>query len=461
VTINRREFICRCTQFALSGAALGSTWGSLAQIAEAALPAPTDDYGTTYRALVCVFLAGGNDAFNMVVPASGQAYTDYADSRQNLALPSSSLLGMNGTAFGFNENCPELQTLFNSSRLAVLANTGMLVRPTTRNDWENNLVPLPPHLFSHNSQTEHWHNMSPQTSTLDGWGGRMTEDIDALGGVAGAAVGPLSQISLRGINAFQRGTTSLPYTVSPNGVTSFTGLNTSNTRNTRRLQAFNELLDQKLSPAAGHLMEQGYADVMRSTMNNATAIDAALTAQGPLSTVFPSTSIGDQLSMVANLIGVRSTIGLNRQVFFVRMGGYDTHGSQVTRHTRLMTELSAGLSAFDAGMGELGLRDNVTTFTASEFGRTLTSNGDGTDHGWGGHHLVMGGSVDGMKIFGTMPSFVIGGPDDTRSGRLIPTTSAEQYAATLALWFGVQDGALNAIFPNLPNFATRDLGFML
>ncbi len=460
MTLNRREFICRCTQFALGGAALAGTWGSLAQLAEAALPAPTDDYGTTYRALVCVFLGGGNDAFNMVVPTGGQDYTDYSDSRQNLSLPASSLLGMGATGFGFHPNCPELQTLFNSASLSVVANTGMLIRPTTRNDWQNDLVPLPPHLFSHNSQTDHWHNMSPQTAVLDGWGGRMTEDIAALGAPASTAIGPLSQISLRGTNAFQRGTTSLPYTVSTRGVTSFTGLNTSSTRNTRRLQAFNELLDQKLAPAAGHLMEQGYAEVMRTTMNNATAIDAALTAQGPLTTVFPNSSVADQLNMVANLIGIRSTIGLNRQVFFVNMGGYDTHGSQVTRHDRLMTELSGGLSAFNASMNELGLTDNVTTFTASEFGRTLTSNGDGTDHGWGGHQLVMGGSVDGAKIFGTMPTFVIGGPDDTRSGRLIPTTSAEQYAATLASWFGVQPGALGAIFPNLANFGAPP-AFML
>ncbi len=349
--------------------------------------------------------------------------------------------------------------MFGQQRLAVIANVGPLVVPTTRADWQNKSVPLPPRLFSHSDQQEHWQTVSDlvaSQNTKVGWAGRTAEEL--------SSVNPSSTISMNisidGFNTLQRGTIGLPFNIGRNGMEKLRGIDQNNSTNARRMQAFLDLLADDIADSGSHAFVKEFARVQQSTRENAVEITEALDNATPLQTVFPSGRLGEQLEMVARLIGIRDTIGAKRQIFFVGMGGWDTHGNQAGRHPGLLSTLSQGLSAFDQAMVELAVHDKVTTFTNSDFGRTLTSNGDGTDHGWGGHALVMGGCVAGGDIYGTMPVLEIGGPDDTRSGRLIPSTSVDQYAGTLAKWYGCSDPQLASIFPNLSNFSTTDIGFM-
>jgi uncharacterized protein (DUF1501 family) len=458
-TVDRRTFLkgCAC---ALGGSLVwgGPTTDLLGRISVAQAALGPGSAFNDYRALVCVFLGGGNDAFNTIVPRGNTEYTEYATARQNLSVPQSSLLPINantpdGRVYGFNADCQELQFLYNNSNLAVLANVGVLTQPTTRAEFQARSVPLPPQLFSHSDQTNHWHTSRPDAGTdRTGWAGRMA---DLLAGVNGSStVSP--NISLSGVNVLQTGQQALPYAIGTGGITQHSGLNTDNTRNERRLLAFRQLLDQTQQ----HVLAREFANVQRRAMDNAEVISAALDAV-TLNTTFPTSSVGRRLEAIARFIAIRTTLGVTRQVFYVSMGGFDTHGEQATRHPALLSDLSASLSAFYSAMVELQIQDNVTSFTASDFGRTLTSNGDGTDHGWGGHHMILGGCVNGGEIYGTMPAFEIDGPDDSRGGRLIPTTSVDEYAATLCRWFGLSDSQLATVFPNLSRFATPNLGFMM
>lgn len=452
---SRREFL-RCCAAALGGAALGGL--NLVNEALAAGPGSFSEY----RALVCVFLYGGNDSFNMLVPTSSSEYAQYLDARAALAVPQQDLLPITPTtpqtgSYGFNPACSELRDLFDQNRLAVLANVGPLIVPTTRADWQAKSVPLPPQLFSHSDQQEHWQTTLPGLNQKIGWAGRVAEQLSSVNGSSSISM----NISIDGFNVLQRGTMGLPFNVGRNGIESLTGINTSNTRNSRRMDAFLELLNESLASTSNHLFEREFARVQQETRENAVLLSDALENQPALQTSFPADNrLAEQLEMVARLISIRDVVGAKRQIFFVGMGGWDTHGNQQGRHPGLLSQLSQGLSAFAEALTELSVSDAVTTFTNSDFGRTLTSNGDGTDHGWGGHSLVLGGCVAGGDIYGTMPTLEIGGPDDTRSGRLIPTTSVDQYAATLAKWYGCDSGQLASIFPNLANFSTPDLGFM-
>lgn len=454
---SRREFLKQCACFA-GGVGLASTFGSF-QLASAAV-GPGDAFND-YRALVCVFLFGGNDSFNMFVPTGTAEYQAYADARQNLAVPQASLLGVTpagqSATYGFHSDCAPLHGLFTSGQLAVVSNVGPLLNPTTRAQYQAKSVPLPPRLFSHNDQMAQWQTLQANSQIKSGWAGRVSDRFSQV--IPSAQQQFATNISLSGTNLFQTGASSAPYGVSSSGVPVLRGLRTTNTREAARRAVFESFLtDANL--ASRHPFLREFSQVQRRARDQAETIGAALDAMTPLTTVFPSGRLADQLQMVARLMAIRSTLTVQRQIFYVGMGGWDTHGDQGRRQPLLLNELSQALSAFNVSTTELGLNDKVVTFTNSDFGRTLTSNGDGSDHGWGGHSLVMGGSVVGNRLYGTFPSLEIGGPDDTRGGRLIPTTSADQYGATIARWFGMADADLNLAFPNLSNFTTRNLGFM-
>lgn len=459
--LSRRNFLHRCACMAIGGATFASTMGSM-QLASAALTDPGENF-TDYRALVVVFLFGGNDAWNTVVPYTQSAYDTYAAARQNLSVPRAQLLPITpltplGTQFALHPNIPELQQLWQQDRLGIVANVGPLIVPTTKAEYQARSVPLPPQLFSHSDQTRIWQAVENLSTTKTGWAGRAADHL--VGQIPTAEQQFAMNISLFGTNLLQTGGTSLPYNVSTRGITRLTGLNTDNADNTRRLAAFNSLLD--LADANAHPFVREYSAVHRRARDTAERIKDALDALTPFTTIAPTGNrLADQLEMVAKLIAIRSTLNVRRQVFFVGTGGFDTHGDQNNRHPNLLTGLSQALKYFYDVTAELTVQDNVTTFTNSDFGRTLTSNGDGSDHGWGGHAFVMGGSVRGRDFYGTMPTYEIDGPDDTRGGRLIPTTSVDQYGATVCRWFGVTDPNLNVVFPNLTAFSTRDLGFML
>ncbi len=425
-------------------------------------PAATTDY----RALVCVFLFGGNDSFNMVVPRAGAAYATYAAARQNLAIDSQDLLPitpltpqLDGTELGLHPALAQIAALFENDRAcAIVANLGPLLEPTTRDQFLAQSVALPPQLFSHNDQQDQWHALHGRRTATSGWAGRVA---DMLAGSTTAQGVPLN-ISLSGQTLYQSGATSIPYTMGPEGPVEFFGLAATDGLSIARRDAFLSVL------RVNHptIYEQALADVQERALDAASRITRELEkVRAPntpaFTTAFPASPLGTQLRTVAEMIAVRESFTASRQVFFVSAGGFDTHDAQAEDQPGLLANLGDSLAAFYRATVEMGVASSVTAFTQSDFGRTLTSNGDGTDHGWGGNQLVVGGAVAGRDVYGRYPRLELGGPDDAGAGRIIPTTSCDQYAATLARWFGVSDGQLDAIAPNLAKFASRDLRFLI
>jgi uncharacterized protein (DUF1501 family) len=423
-----------------------------------------------YKALVCVFLNGGNDGNNMFV--SLDQYASYSNVRAaaGLALAQTDLLPVSpvsGGSYGFHPNMPEMQTLFNQGKLAVLCNSGPLVEPLTRTTYQNGTGKKPLQLFSHSDQVGLFQTAIANSVSQTGWGGRLA---DKTQGLNGSATFP-NNISIAGINLLLSGvdTRQLAVADSNTPLANVLQLNAAPTtaEQTPRFASFNELrtLDNnfKLVKAA--------SDTRSSSMQT----DDALGSVNPtLTTVFPNTTLGRQLKQVALLIKActDATAGINmkRQIFFTQLGGFDTHSAEIGGQGGLLTQVSQAISAFYAATVELGIQDKVTTFTMSDFGRTLQPAGTGvnavgTDHAWGNHQLIVGGSVQGHTLYGTYPTLALGGPDDTDGGtnprgRWIPTTSVEQYAATLATWYGLSSADLSAVFPLIDRFSTSNLGFL-
>ena len=448
---SRRDVLIHGARASLAGICLPTVHG-LATMHEAALenlPANPE-----YRALVCVLLHGGNDAANLIVPRDTAAHALYATARGNLAVAREQLLPITPIGdtrqWGLHPSVPELRTLFEGGKLAVVANVGTLLQPITRAQYLARSVPRPAHLFSHSDQTTLWQLPSARAEGRAGWGGRLCDLMVSLN--SGSPLSPA--ISVAGSNRLLQGQTVVPYAIGQTGATSL--YNTGGATGARRLATLQALLRQD-SP---HVLEQQLGGLTDQSIELSTTVQAALAAAPALATTFPSGSLANQLKMVARLIGVRQQIGALRQVFFVRLAGWDTHDNQLTMHPQLLQQLSQALAAFQNAMVELGTEQLVTTATLSEFGRSLTGNGRGSDHGWGGHALVLGGAVLGRRIFGTMPDLALGGPDDAGAGRFIPTTAVEQYAATLARWFGVASNQLGEVFPRLSQFSGSNLGFL-
>jgi uncharacterized protein (DUF1501 family) len=451
---SRRKFLRAGLQSVTALGALGAM-GKIGEInALASGPA-------NYRALVCVFLSGGNDANNMIVPLSTptQNYGTYAVARQSVALPQASLLPVTmptGEVYGLHSKMPEVQSLFQQGRAALLANVGMLVVPIPdRNTYKQYTAGgslLPVNLFSHSDQTSQWQTTAPNGISPTGWGGRMADLLQSFN--AGAQFPPV--VMTGGGGPFCTGTQTLPTAVPASGPM----LLTANGSDAARIQAYQQLLTfdngLQLVQSANGILSRGanYAGILSGLLNSAPAI----------ATPFPAnSSLAGQLKMVARIISVRAGLGLNRQIFFCNLGGFDTHGSQVTAQDALLQEVSQAINAFYQATLELGVDQQVTTFTNSEFGRTLMANSSGgTDHAWGSHHIAVGGSVIGGRMYGTYPTLALGNPtyDATGRGSLIPGISVDQYAATLAQWFGVPVANLPQVFPNIGNFATSNLGFL-
>ena len=447
----RRTFIRQAACAALGTSGLLSTIWDLRKLSAAT--ATTGDY----KALVCLFLYGGNDANNVLIPNDPAAYNVYASARGNLAIPKQNLLPLSiqvgdGRNYGFHPSLPELANLFNQGKLTMVSNVGTLVAPTTRDDYVNGTAAVPINLFSHEDQAVQWMTSVPDRGDLrTGWGGRAADLVASLNGSANVSLA----LSIAGTNTFEVGNTVIPYLISPDGSLGLLGVGGS-PNDQIRIDGFKKLL------ALPHnkLFEAAYADTMSRSIAENEALSSALAGVAPLNTQFPDTDLGRQLAMVSKLIAARGNLGMQRQLFFVAVGGYDTHGDQLSAQSGLLTELSSGMSAFYAATLELGVEQSVTTFTASDFGRTLPTNGSGSDHGWGSHQFVMGGAVVGNRFYGTFPTLAVNGPDDTEDGRWIPTTSVDEFAATMARWFGIANSDLPTVFPNIGRFANPNLGFL-
>jgi uncharacterized protein (DUF1501 family) len=470
---SRRDFL-RTSACALGGLAAASTVENLGLIHALA------QSGNDYKALVCVFLNGGNDGNNMFLDMNqydgpaGSLTTGYSNTRTaaGLAIPQASFLTVSpatGGSYGFHPNMPELRTLFNQGKCAVLCNNGPLVEPLTRTTYQNGSGKKPLQLFSHSDQVGLFQTSIANLVSQTGWGGRLGDKTAPLN--LGATFP--SNVSIAGVNLFLTGVDTRQLAVADSGTSLANVLilsvapGSSAGEQDSRLASFNQLrtLDNefKLIKAA--------SDIRSSSIQT----DNALSSVNPtLATVFPNTSLGRQLKQVALLIKACTdpTAGINmkRQIFFTQIGGFDTHSAQINGQGGLMTQVSQAINAFYAATVELGIQDKVTLFTMSDFSRTLQPAGTGvnvvgTDHAWGNHQLIVGGKVLGNALYGTYPTLALGGPDDTDGGsnprgRWIPTTSVEQYAATLATWYGLSTADLTAVFPLIGRFATPNVGFM-
>lgn len=411
--------------------------------------------GTDYKALVCVFLYGGNDANNLIVPLDATQFGRYQRARSNLALPQASLLPINptntsGARYGLHPAMTGVQGLFEAGQAAVVANVGPLRVPTTKAQYQARSVLLPSGLFSHSDQQAAWQSSISDSLGRSGWGGRLTERLVA----SGTNNRGYAALSVTGGNLWETGDQGLvPYKVGASGDFGFDFYDPAGT------DALSTAIAATLAEPRSHLFQQAWLEAMSRSIEVQRVLSSALSGTS-LTTVFPNTGLGDQLQMIARLIAARGSLGLSRQVFFASLGGFDTHGDdQLQRQQALFTELSEAITAFHAATVELGLGPQVTLFTASDFGRTLASNGQGSDHGWGNHQLVVGGGVAGRRLAGRFPDLTLDGPDDTGSGRWIPTTSVEQMAADLGQWLGATPIQLAEVFSNLGAF-DRNLGLM-
>ena len=449
---NRREFLKKTGAGAAAAATFAAYPGAaFSQIIGTSAPFPD------YKALVCVFLFGGNDSYNMLVPRSNAEYNVYAASRQNMALLQGDLLAINpltpdGADYGLHPMMSDIQTLFESNRAAFVSNTGPLVEPTTKDQYQNKSVFLPPQLFSHNDQQDQWSSLRGVAQSKTGWAGRLADLIRM--NVADQQMA--TNASLFGSTLFQSADETVAYVMGNSGPIPFTGFD-----DTAGGQAQRAAFEQIINANYGSIYERGFAEVQRRAVASANLIGDALAGAPVLNTVFPNSQLGRQLSTVAQLIAVRDQLQMQRQIFFVATGGFDSHDDQLANQPGLLGGISESMAAFYNATVELGVSDMVTSFTQSDFGRTLTSNGDGTDHAWGGNQLVIGDAVAGREMYGAYPILEINGPDDVGGGRIIPTTSADQYAATLSKWFGIPDADLASVAPNIDNFVQRDLGFLL
>ena len=462
---NRRQFLHSAGALALS-----STLSSF--------PARAADT-SGYKALVCVFLFGGLDNHDMLIPFDQPSYDSWAQIRaplldiysgqqggnsrdlaRLLPLTPNNAAAFGGRQFALPEEMPGLQGLFQQGDAAIVGNVGPLIRPVTRSEFFAETAELPPRLFSHNDQQSTWMANQPEGAAF-GWGGLFADA--ALGGVVNSAT-PFATITTFGNDLFLTGQQASPYQVGTEGAATIEILqqfeqNQFSPESTQVAQNLRAHFSASNFNSAG-LIEQDIAAAIADSLSTNEAYNAALQSAVPITTPFPSSFLGAQLRAVAQAISVRNVLLANRQVFFVGIGGFDTHSNQAQDLPGLLGSVDAAVSAFFQATQELNIENDVTLFTASDFGRTLAINGDGTDHGWAGHQFVVGGAVQGRNIYGDVPDATFDHAQDGGGGRLIPTTSVEQFAEPLGRWFGLNDSEIVAALPNLSNFTNAPQTFV-
>lgn len=426
-----------------------------------------------YKALVCVFLFGGMDGHDTVIPYDTPSYNQYADIRRALfdqynALEGGStrtrdrLLPLNlvnasdfpGRQFALPPELGPLHQLVDQGDAAIVSNVGPLVVPLTRDEFRNGSAPRPPRLFSHNDQQSVWMASQPEGASF-GWGGRIADMAQAS---AGNPDSTFTAISAAGNTVFLSGEIVGQYQVGTNGPSEIRGLGDNSLYGSQTLPELFEAHLRSEGQPLTNFLRRDFVNVVDSSIDANRTLRDSFESAAPFTTAFPNSRLGRQLRVVAQIIALRATLGVSRQVFFVSTGGFDTHSNQATSIPNLHGNIAASMRAFYDATAELGVANDVTSFTASDFGRTLTVNRDGTDHGWGGHHFVVGGSVAGNRMYGGFPEAAIGHSLDTNNGRIIPTTSVDQYAATLGSWFGLNSTELQDALPGLGNFSNPDIG---
>jgi uncharacterized protein (DUF1501 family) len=414
-----------------------------------------------YKALVCIFLYGGNDANNTIVPLDTAGYANYAQTRSYLALPQAQLLPLavasGASQYGLHPALPGLQSLWASGNLAIVANVGTLVQPLTKAQYLSTTTVKPESLFSHIDQQHEWQaSISSTSSSNSGWGGRLLDALAALN--ANSRIPPM--ISTGGNNLFVTGAASQALVIPTSGSFGLNGFSNDSADTARR-----SALEQLLSIDQSINLTQAAQAVMSGALSSSAILNPILTTtDATLAARFAglTTNFSQQLLAIAKVIEARSTLGATRQVFIATLGSFDTHTDQLNTQQTLLSELDAGLTAFHGAMADIGAGKSVTSFTLSDFSRNFLPNtGGGTDHAWGSHPLVIGDAVNGGSIYGTMPTLELSGPDDASNlGRWIPTIAVDQFAATLATWFGADATALAAVLPNLSAFSPSTLGFI-
>jgi uncharacterized protein (DUF1501 family) len=460
---SRRRFLGQTGCAAMSSLPVLNTLLNLKLAGGLAAAAPAN---TEYRALVCLFFGGGIDSFNVLVPRGTAEHAEYASVRADLALAKDSLLpisplGSPGLELGLHAGMSGLQGLFETGKAAFVSNVGTLVAPMTKAQYDQGSVPLPLGLFSHSDQAEQWQTSIPNQRTARGWAGKAADLLASLNGSPDVSM----NISLSGSNVWQSGETVYEYSVNPEGATSLAGYNPNETSVWSPTPIRTVAIDRQLVLNYQHLITQAFNTKKKDAMQAYQLFNTATSADLPATVTFPDTYLGNQLKMVAKAIAGRNALGHTRQTFFINVDGWDHHDNVIDAQAEMLPMVSAAVTAFYQCLEAINAQNGVTLFTASDFGRTLNSNGAGSDHGWGGNHFVVGGAVDGRRIFGSYPSLAVDGPQDVGRGRLIPTTSVDAYFAELCLWLGVSKSNLSLVFPNIGAFydttgSSNPVGFL-
>jgi uncharacterized protein (DUF1501 family) len=469
---SRRQFLKTASMASMAGMTISPF---LLELNSLAAMAQSSGSSSDYKALVCIFLQGGNDGHGTVIATDPESYSAFTTARSGapgLAYPQSQLLPItlktpqSGRSFALNPYMAGVQNLFNAGRAALVVNTGTLVAPATKTQIQANSVPLPASLYSHFDQTAAWQAISATGGSAihTGWGGAMADLIESMN-----TNSMFTCISTSGVALFLSGETSFQLNVTSAGPIPIYGLS----KPLFGQQAGSSALSSIITAEEANLFAKEYEVVItRSTQAQALLASSMLPAgEGgvanppqyldPITSKLTDNPLAVSLQTVARIIGGKSGLGVSRQIFYVTLGGFDMHDNQAPQHARLLTQLGEALEYFDSIMMTTGMSNQVTAFTASDFGRTLTANSDGTDHGWGSHHIVTGGAVAGQDMYGQYPVIGSNQANDMGAGRLIPTTAVDQYAGTLAKWFGLSDSQVKQVFPNFVNFGTNPyMGFM-
>jgi uncharacterized protein (DUF1501 family) len=450
--ITRRRFLRQVNCAAISAIPILNTLLNLKLAGSVA--AATTEEASDYRALVCVFLSGGCDTFNLLVPRGDAEYADYAAIRGPVALPQSSLLpinpiGLTGLELGLHPALTNIQGLFAAGKAAYVTNVGTLIQPVTLDEYNNGTVSLPLGLYSHSDQQEQWQTSTPDLRSSVGWGGRAADLLQNLNSLDTVSM----NISLTGQNIWQCGNNSFVYTVNNTGAVPLEGYDPTDTNQWDPTPIRTQAVNSQLAFQYQDLLSQAFNTSKNQAMDAYTLFNSATDLSLPSNVTFPANSyFAQNLQMVAKAIAGHSAMGQARQTFFIEYGGWDTHDNLLSTQASLLPDVDASLAAFYQCLVALGLQNNVTVFTVSDFARTLTSDGGGSDHAWGGNHLVLGGAVNGGVVYGQYPALYANNPLDVGRGRLIPQISVDSYFAELALWLGVSPSNLPLVLPNIGNF---------